>query len=141
MLFSSQDLIDVLFGAIVPQMREGQQVGALAPNVPDRPHIEWAYRVQDDTLIMLLFNQTPSEYAKPDDTIQVPGFCRLCMAALEGGAAIVKAVGGCGDPNCTECGGGSKEGRPLDSGGGFMGFTPNPKPDEEDRIGFRPPGQ
>lgn len=138
MQFSSKDLWSLVFGAIVPQMEQGKNIGAFAPNQPGHPFIEWAYNTQVDTLVVLCFIDAPGPDSQPSQEYQMPQFGITCFKAMRACATLVQAGGGCGDPNCPDCGGG-RERAPLDSGGGFMGFQ---RPDSEgDRIGFRPPGK
>jgi hypothetical protein len=110
MRVSLQEFIGIVYGAIVPAMAQGQNVGAMNPNIPEKPFIEWAYNVQADTLVVLFFDRQPVQSSLPYED-------------------------GCDCPDCR----GESDRRPLDSGGGFMGFQR--KGDGEDRIGFRPGGQ
>jgi hypothetical protein len=138
MRVSLQEFIGIVYGAIVPAMAQGQNVGAMNPNIPEKPFIEWAYNIKADTLVVLFFDRQPVQSSLPYEEVQIPGFGMLCAQAVQGAAALVQNGpfdGGCDCPDCR----GESDRRPLDSGGGFMGFQR--KGDGEDRIGFRPGGQ
>lgn len=135
MNFTTQDLWQVVFGAIVPQMREGKPVGALAPNVAGKPYVEWAYNGQNDTLLVLCFLSKPGNDTKPWKEYAFPQFGEACSWGMEG--AINCRTAGCGDPNCTECGSGSvPKSNPYRTP--FGADLSRPK-SEEDFIGFRQP--
>jgi hypothetical protein len=137
MQFTHEDLWGVIFGAIAPAMTNGTSIGALESNVPGRPFIEWAYSAQDDTLLLLCFIGQPEEGDQPWKQFSIPQFGAACLRAAQGAAACVQAFGGCGNPDCTECGGDSSPYRMPFGAARLVGFHGRPK-SEDDFIGFRP---